>query len=207
MMFHAVVPYALAFATVMGLSNATSSSDLDDGGLRTRVQPIIGYVSVVTEHHDFKSSVKPYVFTETEPREEDVKTYTGSKALQLSLSDQTLLLIESGSVLKSYPVSSGKATTPTPIGRFRIHRKQDLRVSSQEVPYRMPYYMAFTPNGAYGIHALPYLGVSPNSSNYWHEAGSHIGIPVSHGCVRLLPEDASEVYEWMEIGVPVLIHR
>ncbi|MEK7136820.1 MAG: L,D-transpeptidase, partial [Patescibacteria group bacterium] len=58
---------------------------------------------------------------------------------------------------------------------------------------------------SHGFHALPYLGKSPESSGFWQEARSHIGIPVSHGCIRLLPEDAENVYEWVEVGTKVYI--
>src|SRR3989344_4776660 len=74
--------------------------------------------------------------------------------------------------LPRYPVSSGAADTPTPVGGFRIWRKQTLRVSNLETPYRMPNYMAFTENQGYGLHALPYLGGSSETSSFWHEARS-----------------------------------
>jgi lipoprotein-anchoring transpeptidase ErfK/SrfK len=102
-------------------------------------------------------------------------------------------------------VRSGAYDKPTPKGTFEIHRKQKLRVSNLDVPYRMPYYMAFTESESHGFHALPFLGKNPESSDFWQEARSHIGIPVSHGCVRLLPEDAAKVYEWVEVGTKVYI--
>lgn len=130
----------------------------------------------------------------------------GRQAIYVDLSEQKLALIESGMIIAKYPVSSGASDTPTPRGEFQIHRKQPLRISNLETPYRMPYYMAFTENQSHGLHALPYLGESPEDSDYWQEARSHIGIPVSHGCVRLLPEDAEKMYEWIEVGTKVIIH-
>ena len=130
----------------------------------------------------------------------------GRKAIVIDLSEQRARLIERGNIHATFQVSSGARDTPTPKGKFQIHRKQTLRVSSLDVPYRMPYYMAFTPNGSHGLHALPYLGQSPESSDFWQEAMSHIGIPVSHGCVRLLPEDAAALFEWVEVGTKVYIN-
>jgi hypothetical protein len=65
--------------------------------------------------------------------------------------------------------------------------------------------MAFTPNEAFGLHGLPYLGRAAEDSAYWREARAHIGIPVSHGCIRFLPEEAAEIYEWADVGTPVFI--
>jgi hypothetical protein len=129
----------------------------------------------------------------------------GRKAIYIDLSEQKATVIERGSIVAQYQVSSGAADTPTPKGEFEIHKKQKLRVSGLETPYRMPYYMAFTPNASHGLHALPYLGESPESSGYWQEAQSHIGIPVSHGCVRFLPEDAATIFDWAEVGTKVYI--
>ena len=126
--------------------------------------------------------------------------------VHIDLSDQQASLIEEGAIIARYPVSSGAWETPTPKGTFQIHRKQTLRVSQQEVPYRMPYYMEFTKSESHGLHALPYLGDEKTNSDFWHEARDHIGIPVSHGCVRFLPEDAETVFEWISVGTPVLIN-
>jgi lipoprotein-anchoring transpeptidase ErfK/SrfK len=135
----------------------------------------------------------------------DPLAYSGAKAIRIYLGSQRAFLTESGAVVKTYRISSGAPATPTPQGEFQIYKKQDLRVSSQSVPYRMPNYMAFTKNRAFGLHGLPYLGGSKEKSAYWNEAQEHIGIPVSHGCVRFLPEDAVEIYEWAEVGMPVYI--
>lgn len=128
-----------------------------------------------------------------------------SQTIYIDLSDQRVTLIEDGAIVAKYPVSSGASDTPTPIGKYKIHLKQKLRISSQDVPYRMPYYMAFTESHSHGLHALPYLGNVRDHSDYWHEAREHIGIPVSHGCVRFLPEDAEAVFEWAEVGTAVII--
>lgn len=128
-----------------------------------------------------------------------------AKSIRIFLRQQRAYLLEYGKVVKTYRISSGAWETPTPRGNFRIHRKQTLRVTSKGVPYRMPNYMAFTPNEAFGLHALPYLGRAAEDSAYWREARTHIGIPVSHGCIRFLPEEAAEIYEWVDVGTKVFI--
>jgi len=57
-------------------------------------------------------------------------------------------------------------------------------------------WMAFTPNGGYGIHGL--LG-----NSYYRRLGS----PASHGCVRLTREGARELYGYVAIGTPVDVVR
>lgn len=135
----------------------------------------------------------------------DPTVSSGAKAIWIYLGAQEAFLTEYGIVVKTYQISSGAPATPTPRGEFQIYKKEDLRVSGQAVAYRMPNYMSFTKNSAFGLHSLPYLGQSAESSGYWSEALTHIGTPVSHGCVRFLPEEAVEIYEWADIGVPVFI--
>ncbi len=130
---------------------------------------------------------------------------TVSKEITIDLGAQIMFLLEDGVPVHMYPVSTGKASTPTPVGEFQVYRKQELRISGLGTPYRMQYYLSFTKSGSMGMHSLPYLGVSPSSSNYWFEALDHIGIPVSHGCVRLLPDDSFALFEWAEVGTPVHI--
>jgi lipoprotein-anchoring transpeptidase ErfK/SrfK len=60
--------------------------------------------------------------------------------------------------------------------------------------------MAFI-GSEYGIHELPEW---PDGTK---EGESHLGTPVSHGCVRLGRGDAQAVYDWVEVGTPVFIHR
>lgn len=135
----------------------------------------------------------------------DLTTSSGAKAIWIYLGTQEAFLTENDVVMKMYRISSGAPSTPTPLGVFQIYEKEKLRVSSQAVAYRMPNYMAFTEDDAYGLHGLPYLGDATERSGYWNEALSHIGVPVSHGCVRFLPEEALEVFKWADVGTPVII--
>jgi lipoprotein-anchoring transpeptidase ErfK/SrfK len=53
----------------------------------------------------------------------------------------------------------------------------------------------------YGLHALP------EWPNGYREGENHLGIPVSHGCVRLSTAAAAQVYSWADVGTIVVIHR
>lgn len=126
-----------------------------------------------------------------------------TRSLEIDLSEQKMYAKFGDTRVWGMPISSGAAATPTPRGTFKISSKQELRIGGQAPHYRMPYFMMWRSDG-YGIHALPYLGTDGGA--FWSEALDHIGIPVSHGCIRTLPEDAEKVYEFSSVGTELNIH-
>ena len=93
------------------------------------------------------------------------------------LSRQLIAEIDGSRVVWIYPISSGKPSTPTILGRFRVYYR---------VPGYLPdgmYYSSFFFRG-YAIH-----GYNP--------APDH---PASHGCMRLPIIDAISVYNWVNYG-------
>lgn len=146
------------------------------------------------------------------------------KEVLVDLSEQKLRVKLGDHIIREFKVSTGKAATPTPKGEFKISLKQDVRIGGDAPHYIMPKYMMFK-KGGYGFHALPSLGSAnlrtkiktlqasgkavPTSlyedDPFWSEALDHIGRPVSHGCIRLLPEDADFMYEFAEIGTKISI--
>lgn len=121
------------------------------------------------------------------------------KYVEVDLSSQMLYQYEGAQLIHSYRVSTGKASTPTPIGTFSIQDKSPRAYSATFGLY-MPYWMPFI-GSTYGLHALPQW-----PSGYT-EGANHIGTPVSHGCVRLSNENAAALYDWAEVGTHVVIHR
>lgn len=124
------------------------------------------------------------------------------KSFLIDLSDQTMAVKFGDVEVWKFLISSGAYATPTPTGSFPIFLKQELRIGGAWPHYRMPYFMMWRKDG-YGIHALPYLAT--DGGTFWNEALDHIGKPVSHGCVRVLPDDASMIYDFAEIGTVVNI--
>lgn len=122
----------------------------------------------------------------------------GPKVIEINLSAQKLIRWENGGKLDENLVSTGKRGYATPVGLFNIRNKIDLAYSRKYRLY-MPYWMAFTALG-HGIHELPIF------RNGKREGESHLGRPVSHGCVRLGVGPAEMVYRWAEIGTPVVVH-
>lgn len=119
------------------------------------------------------------------------------KYLVVHLKTQTINQVEDGVNLATYKVSSGKATTPTPIGAFRIFYKNP-KAWSHEAGLWMPWFEEFTKQGA-GVHELP---IWPSGVR---EGANHLGVPVSHGCVRLGIGPAKAIYDWTTIGTPVIV--
>jgi lipoprotein-anchoring transpeptidase ErfK/SrfK len=124
---------------------------------------------------------------------------TSGKYIDVNLKQQVMVLFENAAVIDAYVVSSGKRGMETPTGNFQIHNKAP-RPWSKQYSLFMPNWMAIVDSGKYGIHELP------EWPGGYKEGANHLGTPVSHGCVRLGVGAAKRVYDWAEIGTPVVIH-
>lgn len=122
------------------------------------------------------------------------------KYIDISLGYQNMVIFENGKALNAFLISSGKKGFDTPIGTFKIENKYP-RAWSKKYGLWMPYWMAFKPAGEMGIHELP------EWPGGYKEGANHLGTAVSHGCVRLGVDSAKQVYDWAEIGTPVIIHK
>lgn len=121
-----------------------------------------------------------------------------SKYIQVSLRTQTLYQYEGETLVAKYTISSGASRTPTPRGTFTVNSKHP-RAWSSSAKLWMPYWMAFI-GSTYGLHELP------EWPGGYKEGQNHLGIPVSHGCIRLGVGDAKKIYDWVEVGTPVVIN-
>ncbi len=93
------------------------------------------------------------------------------------LSDQVLALIDGSQVQELFPISSGKPSTPTVLGSWRIY----LRTPGY-LPDGM-YFSDFFIRG-YAIHGYD---LAPD-------------YPASHGCMRLPIADAIPAFNWLALG-------
>ncbi len=93
------------------------------------------------------------------------------------LSRQLLAEINGSRVVWIYPISSGKPSTPTVLGRFRVY-------------YRVPGYL---PDGMY-FSSFFFRGYAIHGYNPAPD------YPASHGCMRLPIIDAISVYNWVNYG-------
>jgi len=96
-------------------------------------------------------------------------------------------------------VSTGKRGMETKTGQFKVSNKVP-RAWSKKYHLFMPYWMAMVSSGEFGIHELP------EWPGGFKEGQNHLGTPVSHGCIRLGVGPAKIVYDWADLGTPVVIH-
>ncbi|AFY46150.1 hypothetical protein Nos7524_0228 [Nostoc sp. PCC 7524] len=113
--------------------------------------------------------------------------------IQIDLSQQRLIAWEGGKPVYAIIISSGKKSTPTRVGTFKIqskHKSTRMRGRTYDVP-NVPHAMFY--DGNYGIHGA-----------YWHK---RFGTPVSHGCINLAPDHAKWLFNWSSLGTPVVIQK
>lgn len=119
------------------------------------------------------------------------------KRVVISLASQRLTAYEGARPVARHAVSTGRPGAPTPKGTFAINNKAP-RAWSARAKLWMPWWMAFK-GSTYGIHELPEW---PGGRK---EGESHLGTPVSAGCVRLGVGPAKSLYDWAEIGTEVVV--
>lgn len=102
--------------------------------------------------------------------------------VKVNKSTQRMTVSEDGRVLYNWPVSTGKTGYATPSGSFRAFRMEADHYSKEWDDAPMPYSIFFTKVG-HAIHGT-------NSKN--------IGMPVSHGCVRLSVAHAEKLYAMVQ---------
>jgi len=108
--------------------------------------------------------------------------------IYVSIDDSRLYVFKEGILYKSYPISPGKPSTPTPVGTFKIISKDywGEGFGGRWMGFNVRY-------GKYGIHGTIY-------ENY-------IGAHVSKGCVRMLNKDVKELFSYIPIGTTVIISQ
>ena len=105
--------------------------------------------------------------------------------VEADLTKQVLALIEPGGrVARIYPMSSGKPSTPTVIGRFRVYSKTPGTNAKGMVDSN--YFIR-----GYAIHG--YAEVPTYAA--------------SHGCLRVPIPDAAAIYGWVAYGTPVDVYN
>ncbi len=98
--------------------------------------------------------------------------------VNISKSSQSMHVYVDGQLQYVWPVSTGRKGYGTPSGSYRPHRLEK-RWFSQKYD-NAPMHNAVFFRGGYAIHGTSYV--------------SQLGRPASHGCVRLHPSNAAELY-------------
>jgi len=115
-------------------------------------------------------------------------------------------------VVETYPIGIGRAGWATPTGTTTVVSKarnpiwyvpksvrEEHRAAGDPLPKRVPP----GPDNPLGAHVLA-LGI-PGYLLHGTNKPAGVGMRVSHGCVRLFPENIEHLYRRVEIGTPVRI--
>ncbi|MPY70847.1 MAG: L,D-transpeptidase family protein [Alphaproteobacteria bacterium] len=131
------------------------------------------------------------------------------EGLVLNISDQRIYYFpRGGGATESYPVGTGRDAWGTPRGKTAIVRKKFLpswyppKSIRKEDP-TLPAVVRPGPDNPLGRHAM-YLGWSGYLIHGTNRPYG-VGRRVSHGCVRLYPEDIAQLFPRIKIGLPVAV--
>ncbi len=100
-----------------------------------------------------------------------------------------LTLYKDGKPAAVYPIAVGRASTPSPLGAFRVAQ----RAVNWGTGFGSRWLGLSCPWGEFGIHGT-------------NKPGS-IGQSASHGCFRMFNKDVERLYAQVPMGTPVLVER
>jgi lipoprotein-anchoring transpeptidase ErfK/SrfK len=138
---------------------------------------------------DTPTSVAP---TYAAPQEQITSAGSGTRWIDVDLTNQRVYAYEGDTVVNSFIVSTGTWLTPTVTGKYKVYVK--IRSGNMhgpgyflpDVPYIMYFYKG------YGLHGT-----------YWH---NNFGTPMSHGCINLRTDEAGWLFNWASVGTVVNVH-
>jgi L,D-transpeptidase ErfK/SrfK len=132
--------------------------------------------------------------------------------LVINLPELRLYHFQNGVYQRRYSLAVGKPSWPTPTGTYKIYEKrknptwnvppsiqEEMEERGQEVVRKVPpgpknplgkFWMGTTASGV-GIHA---------TNRPWS-----VGYYVSHGCIRMLPNEIAQLFPQVEVGTTVKI--
>jgi lipoprotein-anchoring transpeptidase ErfK/SrfK len=101
--------------------------------------------------------------------------------ITIDKSSQRMSVVVDGVRKYYWPVSTGARSYVTPSGSYTAFRMEKEHYSEEWDDAPMPHSIFFTHQG----HAI-------------HGSNSRLGVPLSHGCVRLSPQNAATLFNLVE---------
>ena len=116
--------------------------------------------------------------------------------LFVDLTRLTVAAVENGEVIRVMPCSAGDAGHPTPRGRYETDYKTEFM--GKEGVYLCRWGVHYY--GGYLLHSVLYTWRGDEILD------GELSARISHGCVRLSPEDSRWIYETAPLGAVVLVN-
>ena len=116
--------------------------------------------------------------------------------LFVDLSRLTVTAVENGEVIRVMPCTTGDAGHPTPRGKYEVDYKTEFL--GKEGVYLCRWGVHFF--GGYLFHSVLYTWRGDEILD------GELSARLSHGCVRLSPEDSRAIYETAPLGAVVLVN-
>jgi lipoprotein-anchoring transpeptidase ErfK/SrfK len=156
-------------------------------------------------------AVEPFLIEEVPPQGNypEMKGHAG-RSVRVSVKERMLEVHEGGQLIASFPVTTGSAATPTPMGKWKILGRSsrpvfrwDEGVLNHGVRTESFFMLPPGPNNPVGMVwvALNRSGIGIHGTNN----PQTIGRSASHGCIRLANWDAVRFVEMVTEGVSVTI--
>ena len=169
-----------------GNSTETEAIDLLERLESVRVYGEFGdWYLIMTNNHTFGFVHKDY----TKELDEEF--------VIVDLDQQKLYLYNGTDQYIQTPVTTGKDSTPSDKGLFKIYYKsRNTPLIGDDYNVTVDYWMNY--NNGEGLHDASWRSVF--GTNSYHTNGSH-------GCINIPPHLADDVYEYTQIGTKVLVHK
>jgi len=127
-----------------------------------------------------------------------------SKKIEVDLTKQRVYTYEGDKLIDSFLISSG-SWDRTPTGTFKIWTKVKAQKMSGGSKELGTYFYLPNVQNVMFFYNEKYerkLGYSLHQA-YWH---NNFGVPMSHGCINMTTADSAKLYNWAEVGTPVVIY-
>jgi hypothetical protein len=121
--------------------------------------------------------------------------------LRVSLAPRHVSVFHRGRQVESYSIAIGRPTAPTPAGDFAVTDRL----------------LTGDPSGPYGCCILATSALAPHAISGWDGGNriaihstpetSSIGLPVSHGCMRLTLAEGQWLIDHIPLGTPVIVRE
>ncbi len=119
------------------------------------------------------------------------------KRIVVDLSEQRLYAYENGLLSNSFLVSTARPPYRTPVGEHSVLAKVPL-----------VHYAGGSGADAYDLGWIPYnLRFYPHIYIHYAPWHNNFGYVISHGCVNVALENIKWVYDWAEVGNPVIVQE